>query len=355
MASSDPKTTSSSRRALSITLDDGSIVEYTMRGLREEEIGAWASFCASVFSYKAHPPPPSYFERHYRNDPHAESDLVRVILWNDEVIASSCRIFRKRVSLGNGKTVPAGGIGEVCTAVDHQRRGLSKCLLRNAIDIMKLRHMEISFLHAAPEFFPVYERVGGYTSTKSKWSVATLKLDQLNAATAANDSSLSIYTTRLAEFPKDTKRLQLLHQAYSEQQLAGCIVRSEDYWNTYLAQELHGTLFVLENSTTGVNVVMAWMSLRQRGDRYQMREFGCDPDHCPVDLACSLLVRTCLDGMDAPSMPTTTTIDLHLPTFMLRSLGGTDCKYVDAVVEDNDLGWMYVSLQDGGADRKSVV
>ena len=340
-----------------------------MRGLREEEIGSWASFCASVFSYKAQPPPPSYFERHYRNDPLAESDLVRVILWKDEIIVSSCRIFQKEVSLGNGKTVPAGGIGEVCTSVDHQRRGLSKHLLHNAIEIMKFRQMKLSLLHAAPEFFPVYKRAGGYASTNSKWSVATLQLDQLNGAAAAaaaaaaasaiaKDDSLSIYTTRLAEFPNDTKRLQLMHQEYSEQKLAGCIVRSEAYWNTYLSRELDGTLFVLEGNKNneGKSNVLACMSLRQRGDRFQMREFSCcDPVQCPVDLAVPLLVRTCLSlHMETLSMSATTTIDLQLPTFVLQSIGGADCEYVQCVVEENDMGWMYVSLQEEGVDMVEI-
>ncbi|KAI2504655.1 hypothetical protein MHU86_9765 [Fragilaria crotonensis] len=336
MSSSDPPTTPFSQHAFSVAVEDGSIVEYTMRGLHEHEIGAWARFCASVFSYKPNPPPSSYFERHYRNDPLAEADLVRVILCNDGVIVSSCRIFQKEVSLGNGATVAAGGIGEVCTSAAHRRRGLSKYLLHNAMDIMKLRRMDISFLHAAPEFFPVYERGGGYASTHSEWSVATLQLDQL---IAAGTDSLSMYSTRLAEFPKDTKRLQLLHKEYSEQKFAGCIVRSEEYWNIYLSQELDGALHVLEDNSKGV---VAWMSLRQRGDRFQMREFGCDTANCPVELALPHLVKTCLLDFNAPS---TTTIELHLPAFVLRSLGSAHCKYVQGVVEEEDLGWMYVPLR----------
>ena len=339
-------TTMSSQHTFSVTVEDGSIVKYTMRGLHEHEIGAWARFCASVFSYKPHPPPPSYFERHYHNDPLAEADLVRVILWNDKIIVSSCRIFQKEVSLGNGAKVTAGGIGEVCTSAEHRRRGLSKYLLHNAMDIMKGRQMEISFLHAAPAFFPVYERGGGYASTHSEWSVATLRLDRLNSAVT---DSLSFYSTRLAEFPKDTKRLQVLHKEYSEQKFAGCIVRSEEYWNTYLSQELDGVLHVLED--TASKSVVAWMSLRQRGDRFQMREFGCDPFICPLELALPRLVTTCLLDFDTPS---STTIDLHLPTFALRSLGFADCDYIQEVVEEDDLGWMYVPLREGAVDMLEI-
>jgi predicted GNAT family N-acyltransferase len=327
---------------LSVTLEDGSSVKYTTRGLRDDEISSWADFCASVFRDKANPPPASYFERHYRNDPHAEADLVRVVWWNDEMV-SSCRIFRKELSLGDGETViVGGGIGEVCTACAHRRRGLSKFLLHDAINIMKDRQMQVSLLHAAPEFFPVYERGGGYESTRSEWSIATIRVDQLfGEAQQQHDASSSIsFTTRLADFPKDTSRLQFLHREFSEKRFAGCIVRSEQYWNHYLSKELEGTLHVLEDDS---NTIVAWISLRQRGDRYQIRDFGCDLTFCEIEKVVPPLLSASLRDFELSSP--SSTVDLILPTVVLNLLGSEKRKFIQAIANENDLGWMYVTLQ----------
>jgi len=74
--------------------------ELIIRGLSEDEISTWANFCASCFSYKPDPPLPSYFERHYYNDPRRDSTLIRVAVNADGEIVSSVRVFRRTVSLG---------------------------------------------------------------------------------------------------------------------------------------------------------------------------------------------------------------------------------------------------------------
>jgi predicted GNAT family N-acyltransferase len=366
MASSEQQSSSSEEEtSLTVTLEDGSLVEhdYVMRGLREDEIGSWADFCASVFSYKENPPPACYFERHYRNDPNAQADLVRVVFYKNKIV-SSCRIFRKEISLGSSssdddgksilKTVLAGGIGEVCTCFEHRRRGLSKYLLQNAIQIMKDHRsgMQLSFLHSAPNFFPVYQRGGGYASTVSQWSSATIQLDKLKVLLDNRQSNNSTTSSiRFAEFPKDTRRLQSLHHDYSEKRFAGCIVRSQNYWNDYLSKELNGTLYVMENEA---GIIVAWMSLRRRGNRlFQLREFGCDTSICPEDKAVSQLLAACLEGQqlqqqhDNDELTTVIIVTLQLPSFILSSINVNE--FVQTVTEENDLGWMYVTVQDGSA------
>jgi predicted GNAT family N-acyltransferase len=133
---------------------------YILRGLTTpEEVDRWADFCASVFSYKASPPPAEYFLRHYKNDPytirmmttltttdvtatlknttaatsntmidnseisssvsasdqqqpshhqhqhsmHPPSLYIRVAMLEDEIVAS-CRIFFRTISLGGEGT-----------------------------------------------------------------------------------------------------------------------------------------------------------------------------------------------------------------------------------------------------------
>mmetsp|Transcript_13308 Transcript_13308/g.15252 ORF Transcript_13308/g.15252 Transcript_13308/m.15252 type:complete len:326 (-) Transcript_13308:205-1182(-) len=259
-------------------------LEYEIRGLREDEIPTWANFCASVFAIKANPPPASYFERHYYNDPNrGDSSSIRVMIDTNGDIVSSCRIFSKNLSLGEVdnndeekklRTIEAGGIGEVCTSPLHRRRGLSKILLQDALSIMReSTSCRVSLLHAAHTFLPVY-RSRGYESTVSLWSLATIdKTNLFQHAKKYDDASNCKF--RLAEFPHDTSRLQFLHQQYSERRFIGCVVRSKEYWDMYLSKELNERIHVMTTCNNDSNTIQAWMSLRPRAEgRMQLIEFG---------------------------------------------------------------------------------
>lgn len=343
-----------------VNVENGDTISYEIRGLRDEkEIESWAAFCASVFSYKANPPPASYFERHYRNDPTRSPSLVRVALYQGQIVAS-CRLFLREVSTGDGtgSSLSAGGIGEVCTADDHRRRGLSKVLLRNVIEIMQERRLQVSLLHAAPAFFPVYEKAGGYVCTTSSWSVVPISTadERMTSTitTSASTSSAVPTTIRKASFPNDTERLSHLHRIYSEQRFAGCILRSTDYWNDYLSIELQGSLWVLEVGGT----VVSWLSLRSRGDRFQLREFGFDQNCSVTGITTSTALSTLL-AHAIKELPTSSEDDddddsrlLAVPTFLLdecRSRGGEESlPHIDwpKLTNDDDLGWMYKILDE---------
>lgn len=314
-----------------VTLEDGSVVQYTLCGLTDQQVEPWAAFCASCFAYKANPPPASYFERHYYNDPGRDPSLIRVALC-DGTIVSSVRIFSRQVSVGNN-VCNAGGIGEVCTSSNHRRRGLSKFLLQDAIQIMTRRGFKLSLLHAAPAFFPVYQKVG-YASVTQKWSIVTI---QLSKCVVADDA-----TMRLAEFPADTNRLQAMHQVYSERRFSGCIVRTAQYWNEYLCRELEGRLWVLLRDSC----IVAWLSVRQKGHLYHLAEFGCDPSLIsPADAMSSLLPQAIGENEQ--------TIELRIPTLVLED--ARQATFVDwtSAKLDNDDGWMYKTLQHN--DTTSMV
>jgi predicted acetyltransferase len=83
-------------------------------------------------------------------------------------------------------TAAAGGIGEVCTDAEHRKRGLSKMLLQNVISIMKERQLQISLLHAAAVFFPVYQKAGGYAGSTSHWSVVQVTTAKLSVVDTTN-------------------------------------------------------------------------------------------------------------------------------------------------------------------------
>lgn len=335
--------------------NDGSDrVTYALRGLRDEEVKPWAAFCASIFAYKANPPPPAYFERHYFNDPRRKASLIRVAFTNDDdndrKIVASCRIFERQISDGKGGSILAGGIGEVCTSNDHRRRGLSRELMRDCIDIMTKYGMKASILHAAPAFFPVYQSMG-YECTTSRWSLVEF---DVNLNGAKND--YAAFECRHAKFPDDALTMKSLHHAFSESQFTGCIFRSEAYWNTYLSTELKGTLFVLADPATAVP--FAWLSLRPRGDRWQLREFCYSApknnSDCTLSQAMRILTRKAVSSSTDGDVQR-----LHLPTFLVDQLkvdsaAKSDYDWIkwDTLMEENDNGWMYRPL---GEDGVSVV
>ena len=331
--------TESGSRSLTVTTDDGSKVIYELRGLEDSEIEAWSNFCASIFAYKANPPPAVYFQRHYYNDPDRQASLIRVAFHENQMVAS-VRVFCRHVSDGKGGSIAAGGIGEVCTDSNHRRRGLSKLLLQDAIEIMATKGMKVSLLHAAPAFFPVYESVG-YACTLSEWSVVPIDRSKLETS-SSDDNNMNV---RLASFPEDTEKLMMLHQQLSESRFCGCIVRSKEYWNTYLSEELRDSLWVY----TRDNDIVGWLSLRPRGDRYQLREFGCGSTKVYEILSVLMYHGT--------KEIQTNQLDLHLPTFVLENLKKSydaSQSSIESFVDwekamcENDHGWMYKPLGEQG-------
>jgi len=365
-----------------ITLPDGSTQTYHLRSLRstttsekeaDVDIANWTKFCASVFSYKPNPPPPSYFARHFYNDPQRDADLVRVLIHcptnNDEErehgeIVSSVRIFRRTLTAGSSGVVEAGGIGEVCTSPNHQRRGLSKILLKDALRIMSesSSSMTCSLLHANPEFRPVYSKVGGYQSLRSEWTVVPIQLNPLTNAKSGDNNEWCI---RQANFPEDANQLHKLHMAYSENRLV-TIQRSLQYWREYVGAELGETLWVLtkpqpENGDEEKKGdVVAWISIRPRGaGRFQLREFGVDKTMTSqnnksvlTSWAMERLLGVALNQVGGFNNDDATS--LVLPTFVLTEMkkeetaSGIDMSFLDLgnAKEENDDGWMYVNFND---------
>ncbi len=358
--------------------DEANTAEYVLRGLREDEIRLWSEFCASVFSYKKDPPPSEYFYRHYANDPTTKvpgsSRLIRVALFEGTIVAS-CRVFLKDISTGttqrNERTIlRSGGIGEVCTDVNHRRRGISKKLLENAIAIMEERSdVQISSLHAAPTFFPLYQLLG-YSAPPisnqtggNRWSNVDFRWKP-SGRDMTNDSEFQI---RPAEFPRDTEILQKVHAHYSEKNLAGCILRSQEYWNNYLSKELEGSLFVLVSNENSENI-LSWLSLKayNGGDLFCMKEFGIDisflkkNESLTIDRAVAKLVSHAIEEHSLHSSSDGTIISsVKLPGFVsdeIRSCQDSNKNTNHGLPSfdwesertEIDRGWMYRGVGNSG-------
>lgn len=355
--------------------------EYTIRGLKsDDEVIEWSKFCTSVFAYKSNPPSEEYFQRHYFNDPDREHpSLIRVATYKGTIVAS-CRLFIRKISTGtvsanstsaaNNKFIIAGGIGEVCTDIQHRKRGLSKVLVQNVINIIKEKKtIQVSLLHAGETFFPVYQKIGNYLNSTSHWSTITINqtsnLLQYVTNTHTANTSTAKYFIREAIFPQDVNNLWMLHQKFSEERFTGCIIRSEEYWTNYLSKELGGSLFVLcqkeDNNNDNNNnngKIVAWLSIRPRGiDRYQLREFGMDEETITIVTALPMLLAHAIQkrqqqqpaaSAEGINDDSTSSWKLSLPTFLLKEpIMKEQMKdtlpFVDwsTVSNDDDLGWMY--------------
>ncbi len=363
---------------------------YEIRSLTDDDIPKWTEFCAHCFSYKPNPPPSSYFLRHYNNDPRRDASLIRVICHSPPVNVSACnqeeseshivsstRIFQKTLSLGSGgrnsssastcgdsnvQTIEAGGIGEVCTSANHRKKGLAKRLLRNAIDVMTNEtKMHCSLLHASPQLTTVYEKSGGYVCVTSKWSVLNVPIPMRDL-----NGRIGTLNVRLASFPDDTVQLQAIHKKYSEERFAGCIIRSVEYWNEYLRYEIGESLFVLtdsinndDNNNDGSEIILGWISIRPRNDRFQLRDFGVNLDQCKslsysTSQVLSRLLKVALEKEKENISTEQQKIELHLPTAIVDEMKdqNVDCEWVNLsdATSDDDIGWMYKMLQSQDVD-----
>lgn len=346
--------------------DTGTTLTYRLRSLATSvsedkpydgsyEITRWTEFCASCFSYKPNPPPAHYFQRHYYNDPWKDASLVKIIEFKREEeweIAASTRVFKRTISTGDGGSILAGGIGEVCTSEFHRRRSLSKVLLHDAIETMGRMGMQASLLHASPSLQAVYERGGNYQAVTSRWCVLTIPSKL--ATTKSDFDESHIFEVRDASFPKDVEALAAIHKKYSESRFAGCIIRSEEYWTNYVTKELGGSLVVL---TSEDGTLIGCLSLLERGGRYQLREFSVDEERCSAGIVMDILLKFCIaiGGMKNESAIAWTcdSFDLHLPWAVYAdTLAGKDRSSIidnDAVKmkEDDDMGWMYRPIAGG--------
>jgi GNAT superfamily N-acetyltransferase len=342
---------------------------YSLHSLTESDISSWADFCASCFSYKPNPPGAAYFSNHFNFDPRRDAKLLCVIkatkgpeesqLYDNDQdeharIVASTRVFLRTISLGDGKTVEAGGIGEVCTDASHRKKGLAKQLLMNRITLMRQMKITCSLLHASPALMNVYERSAEYESVNTYWKVLNFARDMMidQGCIQIMSGGMAI---RLASFPNDTCQLQKIHKEYSEDRFAGCIIRSMDYWNEYIRNEIGDSLYVLH---TKESKIIAWMSIRKRSNkRFQLRDFGCCRDTCTetsvtISHAFTLLAKKafqpygCNDDLGQ-------NLEFTIPLVVYNDLGSGETSrdsrnfldWVASVSEECDCGWMYKSLE----------
>ena len=144
--------------------------EHQVRTLKDQEVEQWLDFVAACFAFKG--VDRSHFSTHYFADPWRNAQLVVVAEEDKEDMHSGAtdppdpsayvatlRVFDRKIYLKDGSIMRVGGIGEVCTREDWQRKGLCRELLEYARGLMRANSMAATCLHTS-SMGAVYRKVG---------------------------------------------------------------------------------------------------------------------------------------------------------------------------------------------------
>lgn len=187
------------------------------RSLYPEELAAWLDHVTHVFSGSR-----QYFMNHWHNDPWKDFEGIRVAVDNGKIV-STVRVFIRKMFL-HGEPISVGGIGEVSTHPEYQRKGLATQLLKDAIRFMEARDIAISSLHGSQRIYSVegWEKVPRYyakqplTAKKQvEWDVRPVNFDD----------------------EAEVKRIASLYDTYSRK-FNGTFVRDDmAYWRDWVRTE----------------------------------------------------------------------------------------------------------------------
>ena len=221
---------------------------YKVRVLTDEsEVEGWLDFVAQCFAFKG--VLREHFAAHFWCDPWRDAKLV-VVAETCETdkpaeLVSTLRIFQRQIYLFDGSVLRVGGIGEVCTREDWQRRGLCRELLSYAQDVMRTKGMACACLHTS-SMGQVYQRCG-FVSMPEFRVVVKIHLRRAKTLGAKieghwlqkNDGDLWVRPRRAAlPLGTDLPLLELMaqHTAFHQGRFCGAMARSEaEYWSSYVS------------------------------------------------------------------------------------------------------------------------
>lgn len=218
------------------------------RALYPDELEKWLDHVTHVFSGGR-----QYFSNHWHNDPWRDPEGIRIAV-DDGTIVSTVRVFIRKMFL-HGEPVTVGGIGEVSTRPEYQRRGLATQLLKDSIRFMESRDIVMSSLHGSQRIYSIegWEKVPRYyarqplTAKKQvAWDVRPVDFD--DAA--------------------EVQRIAAIYDAYARK-FNGTFVRDDmAYWTEWVRME-SPSAWVAERD----GVIEGYVSVVRREDQLNVEEF----------------------------------------------------------------------------------
>ena len=218
------------------------------RALYPEEFETWLDHVTTVFSGGR-----QYFSNHWHNDPWRDPEGIRIAVDNGKIV-STVRVFIRKMFL-HGEPVTVGGIGEVSTRSEYQRRGLATQLLKDAIGFMESRNIVASSLHGSQRLYSVegWEKVPRYYAKQPMTARKRVAWD-----------------VRPANFddPTEVERIAALYDAYARK-FNGTFVRDNmAYWTKWVRTE-SPSAWVAERDGN----IEGYVSVARDKDRLNVEEF----------------------------------------------------------------------------------
>ncbi len=251
------------------------------RALYPEELEAWFDHVTHVFSGNR-----QYFVNHWENDPWKDIEGIRVAVDAGKIV-STLRVFIRQMFL-HGEPLPVGGIGEVSTRTEYQRRGLATQLLKDAIRFMEERDIALSSLHGSQRIYSVegWEKIPRFYARETF---------------AAKTTQTAQWNIRRINFQSQTELNQIatLYDGYARK-FNGTFVRDDKaYWTDWVKTESPNTWGAEKDGT-----FEAYVSVTHN-ERLNIEEFAVAETLFAQDKGKHLfetLIRAIIAEMDAESL-----------------------------------------------------
>ena len=218
------------------------------RALYPEELEAWLDHVTSVFTGGR-----QYFSNHWHNDPWQDPEGIRIAV-DKGTIVSTVRVFIRKMFL-HGEPITVGGIGEVSTRPEYQRRGIATQLLKDSIRFMESRDIAMSSLHGSQRIYSIegWEKVPRYyarqtfsAEKRSAWEIRPVNFDD----------------------DAEVKRIAELYDQYARK-FNGTFVRDEiGYWTKWVRTESSNAWVAESNGS-----IEGYISVVRREDQLNVKEF----------------------------------------------------------------------------------
>ena len=218
------------------------------RALYPDELEKWLDHVTHVFSGGR-----QYFSNHWHNDPWRDPEGIRIAVDNGTIV-STVRVFIRKMFL-QGEPVTVGGIGEVSTRPEYQRRGLATQLLKDSIRFMESRDIVMSSLHGSQRIYSV-----------EGWE----KVQRYYARQPLTAKKLGAWEVRPANFDDaaEVQRIAAIYDTYARK-FNGTFVRDDmAYWTEWVRTESPSAWVAERNGN-----IEGYVSVVRREDQLNVEEF----------------------------------------------------------------------------------
>ena len=218
------------------------------RALFPDELEKWLDHVTHVFSGGR-----QYFSNHWHNDPWRDPEGIQIAVDNGTIV-STVRVFIRKMFL-HGEPVTVGGIGEVSTRPEYQRRGLATQLLKDSIRFMESRDIVMSSLHGSQRIYSV-----------EGWE----KVPRYYARQPLTAKKQGVWEVRPANFDDtaEVKRIAAIYDTYARK-FNGTFVRDDmAYWTEWVRTESPSAWVAERNGN-----IEGYVSVVRREDQLNVEEF----------------------------------------------------------------------------------